>query len=202
MLCLAVLLLTACSAEPERPDRRESDARMTVADRTAKEGSATEETRSSRYVEYTVEGVLLRKEEGTLNIEEARLQRTEQGDAPEVIVRATVKAPADYEDCFLMRESTWLDLEQSLENDDVPGKQIFEHPWGRRTLREVFDVGDEVVVIFSESPSTDAEAEDVNGVTLYALCYTEVVSNSAGGQPTTYYDVSHVDETPKPLHEP
>lgn len=193
-MCLAVLLLAACSGEPERPDL--IDARTTVADRTAKEDSADEETESSEYVEHTVEGVLLRKEEDMLNIEEARLQRTEQGDEREVIVRTTLKVPADYEDCFLMRESTWLDLEQSLEDDDVSDKQVFESPWGRRTLREEFYVDDEIVVIFSENPRPDPEATDVSEAPLYALCYTEVVSSSAGGRPTTWYDVSHVEETP------
>lgn len=192
---LILLSLTACSTEPERPDRGEIDARTTLADSTAGDTRPGEDV-DSMHVEYTVDGVLLRTDEGVLNIEEATLRRTEQGDEPEVIVRTAIQAPADYENCLLMRESTWRDLQQSLEDDDVSGTQVFEHPWGRRTVREEFAVGNEIVVIFSQSFSPDAEMADVSSLTLYAFCYTEVVTSSAGARRTTWYDVSRVEGTP------
>ena len=199
---LPLLSLTACSEEPERPDRGQIDARTAVAEGTAGREPAPGEDVDSVPVEYTVDGVLLRREEGVLNIEEATLRGTERGDEPEVIVRAALEVPADYEKCLLMRESTWRDLQQSLGDDDVPGTQVFEHPWGRRTVREEFRIGNEIVVIFSQSPNTDAEIADVRGLALYSFCYTKVVASSAGAQRTTWYDVSRVEETPVPPPEP
>jgi hypothetical protein len=200
-LCLAVLLLTACSAESERQNRADSAAGQKGAGEIAPGGRHSSGAGSSDHVEYTVEGVLLRREEAVLNVEEARLQRTGRSGFLEVVVRTAVRAPANYENCLLMRESTWRGLERSFAEDDLPDKQVIEHPWGRRTVREEFAVGDEMVVVFSESQDQAAEATDAGEVPLYALCYTQVVASGVDGRRTTWFDVSRVGGTPEPSRE-
>jgi hypothetical protein len=201
-LCVAALLLTACSLETEGPDRAGTGTRANDAGGGASGSRRASGAGSPGYAEYTVEDVLLRREAAALDIEEARLQHAGASGSREVVVRTAVRAPADYENCLLMRGSTWRELERSFARDDLPDKQVIEHPWGRRTLREEFAVGDEMVVVFSESRDGDAGPTDAGDLPLYAMCYTEVTASGVDGRRTTWFDVSRVDGTPELSPEP
>lgn len=194
VICAAALLLSACSRETEAPDRGATDAGRGEGSGSVPARQASDAA-STGHAEYTVEDVLLRREAEALDIEEARLQRTQESGSREVVVRTAVRKPADYEKCLLMNEPTWRELERSFAEDDLPEKQVIAHPWGRRTLREEFVVGDRMVVVFSESAGAGGSEEVVEP--LYALCYSEVTTG-AGGRRTTYYDVSRVEGATEP----
>lgn len=188
------LLLVSCTEEPDRPERREiEDPREET---TAPEGFRPEETVASGYVERTVGGMVIREEESVLRIEEAELQRGEGGD--QIVVRAFGRGPADYRDCFLMEEQTWLAVERAIEGeDDSQAPPRLQSNWADETATEEFSDGDTFVRVFEEDPEPDGEAADPREVPFFALCYSGY-DPSVNGSPPMRYDVAHVEETPEP----
>jgi hypothetical protein len=192
VLCL-LLSLVACSEEPHEPERGETDD---ATQETAAEGFAPEETVASGYVERTVGGMVLREEESVLRIEEAELQRGERGD--QIVVRAFGKGPADYRDCFLMEEETWLAVERAIESgDDSDVPRRLESYWVDGAATEEFSGDDTFVRIFREDPEPDGEAADPKETPFFALCFSDA-DPSIAGRPPTRYDVAHVEGTPDP----
>jgi hypothetical protein len=188
------LLLVSCTSEPDRPERRETED---PPQRTAPEGSSPEETVASGYVERTVGGMVLREEESVLRIEEAELQRGAGGD--QIVVRAFGKGPADYRDCFLMEEETWLAVERVIESggDYSQAPERLESNWAVEAATEEFSHGDTFVRIFREDPDPDGETADPREIPFFALCYSGY-DPSINGNPPMRYDVAHVEETPEP----
>lgn len=194
MLVMALfLLLVSCSSEPERPERRETGE---PPQRTAQESVGPEETVESGYVERTVGGMVIREEESVLRIEEAELQRGEGGD--QIVVRAFGKGPADYRDCFLMEEETWLAVERVIEGGDYSeAPERLESNWANEAATEEFSDGDTFVRVFREDPEPYGPAADPRETPFFALCYSGY-DPSVNGSPPMRYDVAHVEETPEP----
>ncbi len=187
------LLLVACSTEPDRPEKGETGD---PPQRTAPEGLRPEETVASGYVERTVGGMVLREEESVLRIEESELQRGEGGD--QIVVRAFGKGPADYRDCFLMEEETWLAVERVIESGDYSqAPQRLESNWADEAAIEEFSDGSTFVRIFREDPEPDGQAADPREIPFFALCYSGH-DPSVNGSPPMRYDVAHVEESPEP----
>lgn len=187
------LLLVSCTEEPDWPERRETED---PPQRTAPEGFRPEETVDSGYVEHTVGGMVIREEESVLRIEEAELQRGVGAD--QIVVRAYGRGPADYRDCFLMEEQTWLAVERLIEGRD--GSQApprLQSNWADETATEEFSDGDTFVRVFREDPEPDGHAADPREIPFFALCYSGY-DPSVDGSPPMRYDVAHVEETPEP----
>jgi hypothetical protein len=187
------LLLVSCSTEPDEPEKGETED---PPQRTAPEGIRPEETVASGYVERTVGGMVIRQEESVLRIEDAELQRGGEGD--QIVVRAFGRGPADYRDCFLMEEETWLAVERVIEGGDASqAPERLESNWADETATEEFSDGATFVRVFREGPDPDGPAADPREVPFFALCYSGY-DPSINGSPPMRYDVAHVEETPEP----
>jgi hypothetical protein len=196
MLCFAVLVLAACSEEPERPDQGETDA---VAHRTAPDRTAPQTTvASGGYVEHTVGSMTLREEEGVLTIEEAELYAGEKG-RDEIVVQATIRGQSVIRDCFLMEGPARFAMKRAIERgegSDTPRRTDFESSWADPLSSDEFFADDTYVKVFFEDTEPEGEVADPRQTPFFALCYKDGDSGGTG-RPTIWYDVAHVEGTPE-----
>ncbi len=191
--CLLVLL-AACSEQPDGPDRAQKrDTRerapLTTAPRATPEASAG-------HVEHTVGGSVLHDDERVVSIEAAQLQRAEEG--AEIVVLATIRGSREYgRDCFLLEERAWLAMQRSLESgawqrDALRNVEEWEDDAPRSP--DVTSAGSGYTKFFYEG--SDGEAPDPRKTPYFALCYKEDVAPDGGGGTMVWYDVAHVEGTP------
>ena len=195
-LCFAALVLAACSEEPERPDRGETDAvsRSTAPLRTAPQRTVA----SGGYVEHTVGSMTLREEEGVLTIEEAELYAGDKG-RDEIVVQATVRGQSVIQDCFLMEGPARFAMKRAIESgvgSDTPRRMDFESSWADPLLSDEFFADDTYVKVFVEDSEPMGEVADPRKTPFFALCFKDGDSGGTG-RPTIWYDVAHVEGTPE-----
>ncbi len=183
-LCAVALAFFACS---EEPDRGEPDPapRRTLA-RSAASGSAAEEgTVAADYVE----------DEGVLSVEEAKLQRGQEAEGDQIVVRAAVRGGADDQGCFLMEGPDWFALRRIIDSGaalpDSP-RQV-ESLWAKQLPSDEFSGGNTYVAIFPGDPGEEASPRETP---FFAFCYKDADPGGASG-PTARYDVAHVEGTPE-----
>ena len=190
-LCFAALVLAACSEEPERPDRGETDAvpHRTAPDRTVASGG---------YVEHTVGSMTLREEEGVLTIEEAELNADQKG-RDEIVVQATIRGQSVIRDCFLMEGPARFAMKRAIERgggSDTPRRMDFESSWADPLSSDEFFADDTYVKVFFEDSEPKGEVADPRQTPFFALCFKDGDSGGTG-RPTIWYDVAHVEGTPE-----
>jgi len=176
MLVLCLLSsLVACSEElPERSTKEAS-------------GSA-----GAHVVENTVGGAVLRRDESVLRIGQAELLHAREGD--EIFVKATVKGPAETQDCYLMKDSTWFALRDAIESEDLSGAPtVLEVPWADPTSITRFSGGDTLAISFRENTDRKVEEPDTEDTSFFVVCYKVANPEDA----VTWYDVAHVEGTPE-----
>ena len=196
---LLLLSLAACSGEsPDRPDRgqRLTETQESSASITTPEGDATQSSEPSgrTVLESTVGGAILRRDEGVLRVDRAELLRSRDGD--EILVRATVRGPAQARDCYLMKESTWFALRDAIESEDVSdAPQMPEATWADPAATTRFSGGDTLAVSFQEDTNRVVEGPDPRDTPFSAVCYK--FASIDGPEGATWYDVAHVEGSPK-----
>jgi hypothetical protein len=193
----------ACSGEPpdrgqRPPEPQRSPAAITTPETSTPEASTTEVTEGSagRNVdESTVGGAVLRRDEGVLRIERAELLSAREGD--EVFVRATVKGPSEARDCYLMEGKTWFALRDAIENEDASeAPQVLEATWADPASTTRFSGGDTLALSF-KAASQKHESPDPRDTPFFAICYKFASITGDGTDNATWYDVAHVDGSPK-----
>lgn len=198
-LCLLPSLF-ACSGEPpDRPDRGQSSPeprRSPTASTTPEASSAQASSSAGRNVEEsTVGGAILRRNEEVLRIERAELLRDGEGD--EVFVRATVKGPSEARDCYLMEGKTWFVLRDVIESEDASdAPQVFEANWADPASTTRFSGSDTLAISF-KSANQRHEGPDPRDTPFFAICYKFASITGDGTDNATWYDVAHVDGSPK-----
>jgi hypothetical protein len=146
-------------------------------------------------VEYTVGGAILRREESVLHIDRAELLRAKED---EIFVTATVKGPAEDKDCYLMKGSTWFALRDAIESEnasDAPA--VLEASWGDPASTTSFSGGDTLAVSFQENTDRKDKGPDPRDTPFFAVCYKFASITGDGTDNATWYDVAHVEGTPK-----
>jgi hypothetical protein len=193
VLCLLASLV-ACSEEtPDRghalQERRSSPTIITTPERNTKEDSGSA---GGHVVENTVGGAVLRRDESVLRIGQAELLREKEGD--EIFVKATVRGPAETQDCYLMKDSTWFALRDAIESEDLSdAPEVLEVPWADPTSIMKFSGGDTLAISFRENTDRKVEGPDTEDTSFFVVCYK--VANLEDG--VTWYDVAHVEGTPE-----
>lgn len=143
-------------------------------------------------VENTVGGAVLRRDESELNIVQARLLRAEEND--EIFVKARVEGPAEARDCYLMKASTWFDLRDAIESENISdAPDVLEVPWADPASTTTFSDGDTLAVSFPENPDRKAGGPDTEEESFFVVCYKTANLESNA----TWYDVAHVEGTPE-----
>jgi hypothetical protein len=195
LVACVVASLVACSEEtPDRghglPEPRRSPTVITTPERSTKEAS---EPTGGHVVENTVGGAILRRDESVLRIGQAELLGAREGD--EIFVKATVRGPAETQDCYLMKDSTWFALRDAIESEDLSGApDVLEVPWADPTSITRFSGGDTLAISFRENPDRKVVGPDTEDTSFFVVCYK--VANLEDG--VTWYDVAHVEGTPEP----
>lgn len=199
MVWCVVASLSACSEDPpEQPDRGQGSpvpARTTAS--TASPGATTSATATSMpaehtVVENTVGGGVLRRDEGVLRVVRAELLRAKEED--EVFVKAMVKGPAETQDCYLMKASTWFDLRDAIESENISdAPKMPEVPWADPASTTRFSGDDTLAISFQENTDRKIEGPDTEDTSFFVVCYkiTNLESN------VTWYDAAHVEGTPE-----
>ena len=198
MLVLCLLSsLVACSEEPpdrgnRQPEPRRSPTVITAPERSTREASVPA---GGHVVEYTVGGAVLRREESVLHIDRAELLRARED---EIFVTATVKGPAEDKDCYLMKGSTWFALRDAIEGEnasDAPA--VLEASWADPASTTSFSGGDTLAVSFQENTDRKDKGPDPRDTPFFAVCYKFASITGDGTDNATWYDVAHVEGTPK-----
>jgi len=193
VLCLLASLV-ACSEEtPDRghalPEPRRSPTVITTLEPSTKEDSGSA---GGHVVENTVGGAVLRRDESVLRIGRAKLLREKEGD--EIFVKATVRGPAETQDCYLMKDSTWFALRDAIESEDLSdAPEVLEVLWADPTSIMKFSGGDTLAISFRENTDRKVEGPDTEDTSFFVVCYK--VANLEDG--VTWYDVAHVEGTPE-----
>ena len=147
-------------------------------------------------VESTVGGAILRRDEGVLGIDRAELLRSREQD--EIFVTATVKGPAEAKDCYLMTGSTWFALRDAIESEnesDAP--EVIEASWADPASTTSFSGGDTLAVSFQENTDQKEKGPDPRDTPFFAVCYKFASITGDGTDNATWYDVAHIEGTPK-----
>ena len=158
LVACVVASLVACSEEtPDRghglPEARRSPTVITTPERSTKEASGPPD--GGHVVENTVGGAVLRRDESVLRIGQAELLRAKEGD--EIFVKATVKGPAETQDCYLIKDSTWFALRDAIESEDLSGApEVLEVPWADPTSITRFSGGDTLAISFRENTGPES----------------------------------------------
>jgi hypothetical protein len=198
---LFLLSLAACSGEPpDQPYREQSSSETheSPAAITTPDGNATQASESAErtVLESTVGGAVLRRDEGVLTIEHAELLRSKEGD--EIFVRATVKGPAEARDCYLIKGSTWFVLRDAIESEDVSyAPRVLEATWADPAATTRFSGGDTLALSFQEDVNRIDEDPDPRDTPFFAVCYKFASIGGDGPGGATWYDVAHVEGSPK-----
>jgi hypothetical protein len=193
VVCLLSSLL-ACSGEaPDRghgpPEPRRPPTVITTPEGSTKEASGPA---GGHVVESTVGGAVLRRDESVLHVDQAKLLRAKEGD--EIFVRATVRGPAETQNCYLMKASTWFALRDAIESEDLSGApEVLEVPWADPTSITKFSGGDTLAISFRENTDRKVEGPDTEDTSFFVVCY-KVATLEDG---VTWYDVAHVGGTPE-----
>ena len=197
--CVVASLLACSEEQPDRPDQgpgspepRRSPTVITTPERSTKEASVPA---GGHVVEYTVGGAILRREESVLHIDRAELLRAKED---EIFVTATVKGPAEDKDCYLMKGSTWFALRDAIESEnasDAPA--VLEASWADPASTTNFSGGDTLAVSFQENTDRNDKGPDPRDTPFFAVCYKFASITGDGTDNATWYDVAHVEGTPK-----
>jgi hypothetical protein len=197
--CVVASLLACSEEQPDRldqgpgsPEPRRSPTVITTPERTTKEASVPA---GGHVVEYTVGGAILRREESVLHIDRAELLRAKED---EIFVTATVKGPAEDKDCYLMKGSTWFALRDAIESEnasDAPA--VLEASWADPASTTSFSGGDTLAVSFQENTDRKDKGPDPRDTPFFAVCYKFASITGDGTDNATWYDVAHVEGTPK-----
>jgi hypothetical protein len=193
ILCLLSSLVSCSEESPDRghdpPEPRRSPTVITTPERSTKEASGSAR---GHVVENTVGGAVLRRDESVLRIGQAELLRAKEGD--EIFVNATVKGPAEMQDCYLMKDSTWFALRDAIESEDLSdAPDVLEVPWADPTSITRFSGGDTLAISFRENTDRKVEGPDTEDTSFFVVCYK--VANLEDN--VTWYDVAHVEGTPE-----
>jgi hypothetical protein len=198
LVSCAVASLFACSGDPpEQPDRGQSSpvpARTSAA--AASPGAVTtpaaSEPAEHTVIENTVGGAVLRRDESVLRIGQAELLRAKKED--EIFVEATVKGPAETQDCYLMEKSVWFALRDAIENEDFSeAPRMLEVPWADPASTTSFTGGDTLAISFQENTDRKVEGPDTEDTSFFVVCYKVADLESS----VTWYDAAHVEGTPE-----
>jgi hypothetical protein len=190
MWCFVALVFVACSEEPNRPDRGETDPapRRTLAQSTVSGNTVVQGTVASGYVE----------DEGVLSVEEAQLQRGQKEQGDQIVVQAAVRGRTHERGCFLMEGSDWLALKRLIDSGavlpDCPRQA--ENLWAEQSPADEFSGGNMYVGIFHEDPKPDGDEANPKKTPFFAFCYKDADPGGSSG-PTAWYDVAHVEGTPE-----
>ncbi len=186
MWSFVALVAVACSEEPNRPDRGETDPtpQRTLAQSTASANAVVEGNVASGYVE----------DEGVLSVEEAQMQLGQEEEGDQIVVRAAGRGGAEDRGCFLMEGPDWFALKRIIDSGaalpDSP-RQV-EGLWAKQVPADEFSGGDTYVAIFSGDPGEEVSPRETP---FFAFCYKDADPGGASG-PTARYDVAHVEGTP------
>ena len=197
---LAVCLFStfaACSEDPavQRNEGQAFPVPSSTSTSVASSGtnsSPTAEPAERPVVESTVGGAVLRRDESGLNIVQARLLRAKEND--EIFVKARVERPAEARDCYLMEASTWFELRNALESEnvsDVP--DVLEVLWADPASTTRFSGGDTLAISFPENTDRKTAGPDTEHTSFFVVCYKTTNPESN----VTWYDVAHVEGTPE-----
>ncbi len=193
-------MLAACSEDPagQRNGGQGSPVPSSTSASVASSGTNTSPTTETAepaegpVVESTVGGAVLRRDESGLNIVQARLLRAKEND--EIFVKARVERPAEARDCYLMEASTWFDLRDAIESEnisDVP--DVLEVLWADPSSTTRFSGGDTLAISFPENTDRKAGGPDTEHTSFFVVCYKTANPESN----VTWYDVAHVEGTPE-----
>jgi hypothetical protein len=197
LVSCAVASLFACSEDaPEQPDRGQGSpipARTSAA--AASPGAITtpaaSEPAEHTVVENTVGGAVLRRDESVLRIGKAELLRAKED---EIFVKATVKGPAETQDCYLMEKSVWFALRDAIESEDFSeAPRMPEVPWADPASITSFTGGDTLAISFQENTDRKVEGPDTEDTSFFVVCYKVADLESS----VTWYDAAHVEGTPE-----
>jgi hypothetical protein len=197
LVTCVVASLLACSEEsPDRLDRGpgppDPGTTPTVITTQEENTSGSSGSAESSVVENTVGGAVLRREESVLSIGQAELLRAKEGD--EIFVKATVRGPAETQDCYLMKDSTWFALRDAIEGEDLSGApNVLEVPWADSASTTRFSGGDTLAISFRENTDRNVEGPDTEDTSFFVVCYK--VAHLEDDM--TWYDVAHVEGTPE-----
>jgi hypothetical protein len=154
--------------------------------------TAASEPAEHTVVENTVGGAILRRDESVLNIVQARLLRAKEND--EIFVKARVEKPAEARDCYLMKASTWFDLRDAIESENISdAPDLLETPWADPASTTRFSGGDTLAISFQENIDQKIKGPDTEDTSFFDECYKIVDLESN----VTWYDVAHVEGTPE-----
>jgi|tagenome__1003787_1003787.scaffolds.fasta_scaffold20986280_4 hypothetical protein len=138
----------------------------------------------------------LRSDESVLRVGRAELPRSKRGD--EIFVRAAVRGPAEAKDCYLMTGSTWFALRDAIESEDASeAPAMLEASWADPASTTKFSGGDTLAVSFREDPDQKGGGPDPRDTPFFAVCYKFASTAGDGPDGATWYDVVHVEGTPK-----
>ena len=190
MLCFVALAFVACSEEPDRADRGETDAapHRTLAQSTVSGNTVVQRTVASGYAQN----------EGVLTVEEAKLQRGQKEGGDQIVVRAAVRGRAGERGCFLMEGPDWFTLKRIIDSGAAlpdSARQV-ESLWAEQLPADEFSGGNTYVEIFHEDPKPDGEKADPRKTPFFAFCYKDADPGGTSG-PTAWYHVAHVEGTPE-----
>ncbi len=201
---LAVCLLSslaACSEEPSDPADRGTGSpappksSTTTIESEASAPRGTEASVGGRVVEHTMGGETWRRDERVVRIERAELP---SDGAEEIFVRATIRGQSETEDCFLMRGRTWVALRDAIESKNISeAPEVLETFWSDPVRTETFSSGDTYVVLFRKDPDQRAGTSDPRETPFFTMCYKKIGVADDDPRETTWYDVAHVDGTPR-----
>ena len=184
VMCCVALVFVACSEEPDRA-KTDPAPQRTLA-RSAASGNAAAQGEVA--ADYGEDG-------GVLSVEEARLQRGQQEEKDQIVVRAAVRGDADERGCFLMEGPDWFALERIIDSGaalpDSP-RQV-ESLWAEQLPADEFSGGSTYVAIFPGDPGEEASPRKTP---LFDFCYKDADPGGASA-PTARYDVAHVEGTPQ-----
>lgn len=143
-------------------------------------------------VENTVGGAVLRRDESVLRIGRAELLHAKKGD--EIFVKATVKKPAETQDCYLMEKSVWFALRDAIESEDFSkAPRMPEVPWADPSSTTTFSGGDTLAISFQENTDRKIGGPDTEDTSFFVVCYKIADLESS----VTWYDAAHVEGTPE-----
>ena len=197
VLCLLSSLVACSEGSPDTPEQGTPEPRRSHTAITSPEGKPAQapDTSERTVVESTVGGAILRRDESVLGIDRAELLRSRED---EIFVTATVKGPAEDKDCYLMKGSTWFALRDAIENENASeAPEVLEAYWADPASTTSFSGGDTLAVSFQESANREDKGPDPRDTSFFAVCYKFTSITGDGTDNATWYDVAHVEGTPR-----
>ena len=137
---------------------------------------------------YAVSGLT----ESGLTIEEASLQRGENGD--EIVVRVRATGSANLPWCFLVEGPAMEAMRRFEDGGELPQGRV-DSLWPDGDLTESWQVGDTTVFVFHEDKDPPKDVADPRRTPFFALC--EAGTGPGGTGPGGRSDEAHVEGTPE-----